>query len=128
MTAAPFYLILFDAHGLLFQASQGIDGVGIVLEFHTEDLPVVQNLISGKAAHACGKISIGDRLVCVGSQSTENKSFNQIRDLIVGPVGSKVTLRFRGASGEYECHDLLRGSIDDIAKNTKTEPSQQVWR
>jgi C-terminal processing protease CtpA/Prc len=92
---------------------EGSDGVGIVLEFQVDDLPVVQNMIPGKAAYACGKIAIGDRLTRVGLQSTENKGFSQIRDLIVGPIGSRVTLCFRGMSGEYQCKNLKRGSLDD---------------
>lgn len=95
------------------QSAHGTDGVGIVLEFQVEDLPIVQNLIPGKAAYSCGKIAIGDKLVRVGSQLTEHKGFSQIRDLIVGPIGSRVTLCFRGASGEYECEDLIRGSLSD---------------
>lgn len=88
-----------------------MDGVGIVLEFGTEHFPVVQNLIPGKAAHACGKITIGDRLIRIGSQPTEYKSFNQVRELIVGPTGSLVTLSFHGASGEYQCENLVRGPL-----------------
>jgi hypothetical protein len=93
------------------QSSQDVDGVGIVLEFGGEHLPVVKNLIPGKAAYACGKIVIGDRLVRIGTQPTEYKSFSQVRELIVGPTGSLVTLSFCGASGEYQCENLVRGSI-----------------
>ena len=103
--------MFFKIHNLLYQ---GMDGVGIVLEFNSDDLPIVQNLLPGKAAHACGKISIGDRLTRVGSQSTENKSFNQIRDLIVGPIGSRVSLSFRGVCEEYVCENLLRGPLEAL--------------
>jgi hypothetical protein len=88
-----------------------MDGVGIVLEFGADNFPVVQNLIPGKAAHACSKIIIGDRLIRIGSHPTEYKSFNQVRELIVGPTGSLVTLGFRGVSGEYECENLVRGPL-----------------
>jgi C-terminal processing protease CtpA/Prc len=98
----------------LFSQSGDTDGVGIVLEFGTgtEHFPVVQNLIPGKAAYACGKITIGDLLVRIGSHPTEYASFNQVRDLIVGPIGSRVTLSFRGASGEYQCENLVRGPVE----------------
>ena len=89
-------------------------GIGIVLEFGTgtEHFPVVQNLIPGRAAYACGKITIGDRLVRIGSHSTEYQNFNQVRELIVGPTGSLVTLSFCGASGEYNCENLVRGPLE----------------
>jgi hypothetical protein len=89
-------------------------GIGIVLEFGTgtEHYPVVQNLIPGRAAYACGKIGIGDRLVRIGSHSTEFKNFNQVREQIVGPTGSLVTLSFCGASGEYNCENLVRGPLE----------------
>ncbi len=85
--------------------------MGIVLDVDPDaHHPVVVSLVPGKAADGCKRIGVGDKLVAVAGQPTQGKTFNEVRDLIVGPVGSTVTLDFRGVAGEYKC-DLVRGSV-----------------
>jgi C-terminal processing protease CtpA/Prc len=87
-----------------------MEGVGIVLDVDPDaHHPVVVSLVPGKAADGCKRIGVGDRLVAVAGQATQGKTFNEVRDLIVGPVGSTVRLNFQGSSGDYQC-DLVRGS------------------
>ncbi len=93
---------------------QGIDGVGIVLEFGTEsDYPTVSSLVPGKSANACGLIKIGDVLMSVDRISTEKRTFDEIRSMIAGPVGTHVSLSFQGSQGAYECENLVRGNVND---------------
>ncbi len=96
------------------QKMQGIDGVGIVLEFNTDsDHPTVSSLVPGKSANACGLIKIGDVLLSVDGISTQKRAFDDIRSMIAGPVGTYVSLSFEGSDGAYECEKLLRGSVKD---------------
>ena len=105
---------------------QGIDGVGIVLEFSTDsDYPAVSSLVPGKSANACGLIKIGDVLKSVDRVSTQKKTFDEIRGMIAGPVGTHVSLSFQGSQGEYECDKLLRGNVNDsIPRSTNVSPSK----
>ena len=90
---------------------QGLEGVGIVLDFKTE-FPTVSSLVPGKAAKASGRISMGDFLLSVDQKSTKNKTFDEIRLMIAGPAGTFVALSFEGAQGVYE-EKLLRGSVKE---------------
>jgi hypothetical protein len=45
--------------------------------------------------------------------STQRKTFDEIRSLIAGPVGTYVSLSFQGSDGAYECEKLLRGNVID---------------
>jgi hypothetical protein len=90
--------------------SQAVEGVGIVLDVDPDaHHPVVVSLVPGKAADGCKRIGVGDKLVAVAGQATSGKTFNEVRDLIVGPVGSTVSLNFQGPAGAYQV-DLVRGS------------------
>ncbi len=46
-----------------------MEGVGLVLGFATQ-LPTILSLVKGKAAERCGRISVGDYLLSVGSRSS----------------------------------------------------------
>ena len=88
-----------------------MEGVGIVLDVDPDaHHPVVVSLVPGKAADGCKRISVGDKLIAVAGQATRGRTFNQVRNLIIGPVGSTVSLNFQGAAGDYRC-DLVRGSV-----------------
>jgi hypothetical protein len=102
-----------------------MDGVGIVLEFHSDsDYPTVSSLVPGKSANACGIIKIGDVLKSVDRISTQKKTFDEIRSMIAGPVGTYVSLSFQGSQGAYECEKLLRGNVNDsIQWSTHASPS-----
>jgi len=63
---------------------------------------IVDNLVQGSPAELCGKINVGDFLVNVGEEAVEFLATDEIVDMIVGPVGSDVTLTFEGADGLYE--------------------------
>ena len=71
----------------------------------------MRNLVPGLAAYCSGQVRIGDTLIGVDTQSTENLSFSEVRSLIVGPIGSRVDLTFLADDGEtYVCRGLVRGS------------------
>jgi hypothetical protein len=73
--------------------------------------PVVVLVLAGRPAALCGRIKIGDRLIAVGHTSTLGRSLAEVREMILGPSGSFVLLRFEGTTGAYECN-LTRGSGD----------------
>jgi C-terminal processing protease CtpA/Prc len=103
---------------------QGIDGVGIVLEFSSDlDHPKVSSLVPGKSASACGLIKIGDVLMRVDSLSTQKRTFDEIRSMIAGPVGTYVSLSFQGSEGAYECEKLVRGNVQDNSWSTHASQS-----
>ncbi len=89
---------------------QAVKGVGIVLDVDPDaHHPVVVSLVPGKAADGCKRIGVGDKLVAVDGQATSGKTFDEVRDLIVGPAGSSVSLNFQGPAGAYQV-ELVRGS------------------
>jgi hypothetical protein len=101
-----------------------MEGVGIVLDFYPHVRhPVVVSLMLGKAADRCKRIGIGDKLIAVAGQTTQGKTFYEVRDLIIGPVGSTVTLNFQGIASEYKC-DLVRGydKLDALAIEGACQP------
>jgi hypothetical protein len=110
------------------QGVPSIDGVGIVLEFGPDlDHPKVSSLVPGKSAGACGLIKIGDVLMGVDGTSTQKKTFDGIRNMIIGPVGTYVSLSFQGSDGAYECENLLRGNVHDY-RSWSTNASQTTIR
>ena len=96
------------------QGVNGMEGVGIVLDFKADsEHPSVSSLVPGRSAKTCGRIRIGDLLLSVDQKSTSSKTFEEIRAMIAGPVGTYVSLTFQGAEGIYECENLLRGIVKD---------------
>ena len=105
---------------------QASEGVGIVLDVEPDaHHPVVVSLVPGKAAEACGRIAVGDRLLAVAGQPTLHLTFNDVRDLIVGPVGTPVRLDFQGPEGDYHV-DLVRGAVRPDDLTAATPPPQQL--
>ena len=98
-------------------------GVGITIKIMENGQCIVLNTIPGGSAHECGKITPGDHLLgvldherCDDFMPTSGLEFNEIKDLIVGPRGSKISLRMRRSQGSVEtgiyiCDDLVRESL-----------------
>ena len=107
--------------------SEEIAGLGLAIEVPTNGQCRVLQTIIGGAAHSCGKISPGDILIAVLDRErsqeflkTEGLDFNEVRGLIAGRRGTKVTLKLQrqdstGDDGIYLCEDLVRSPIQPPA-------------
>jgi hypothetical protein len=105
--------------------SEEIAGLGLAIEVPPNGLCRVLQTIIGGAAHSCGKIAPGDILIAVLDRErapeflkTEGLDFNEVRGLIAGRRGTKVTLKLKrqdstdsDADGIYLCEDLVRSPI-----------------
>jgi C-terminal processing protease CtpA/Prc len=106
-------------------ASDEIAGLGLAIEVSNQGQCRVLHTIVGGSAHGCGKISPGDFLLAVLDRErsaeyllTSGLDFNEVKSLIAGRRGTKVTLKmqhqdsFEENSGEiYLCEDLIRSPI-----------------
>jgi hypothetical protein len=111
--------------------SEEIAGLGLAIEVpNTGQCRVLQTIIGG-AAHNCGKIFPGDNLIAVLDRErspeflkTEGLDFNEVRGLIAGRRGTKVTLKLQrqdsaGDDGIYLCEDLVRSPIQPPANSLR---------
>ena len=81
----------------------------MVVDIRAEtNCPVVVSVLAGRPAALCGQIKVGDQLIAVDQHSTRARTLAEVREMILGPRGSAVLLRFEGPSGGYEC-TLIRG-------------------
>ena len=106
-------------------ASDEIAGLGLAIEVSNQGQCRVLHTIVGGAAHSCGNISPGDILIAVLDRErspefliTAGLDFNEVKGLISGRRGTKVTLKlqrqdsFESNSSEvYLCEDLIRSPI-----------------
>jgi C-terminal processing protease CtpA/Prc len=104
-------------------ASSDSVGVGITIKIMENGQCIVLNTIPGGSAHECRKITPGDHLLGVLDREKSNDimptsglTFNEIKDLIVGPRRSKISLKMRRSQGSvetetYVCDDLVRESV-----------------
>ena len=102
-----------------------IAGLGLAIEVSNLGQCRVLHTIVGGSAHSCGKISPGDILIAVLDRErspeflpTEGLDFNEVRGLIAGRRGTKVTLKlqhqdsFGNNTDEiYLCEDLVRSPV-----------------
>ena len=104
-------------------ASSDLVGVGITIKIMENGQCIVLNTIPGGSAHECGNITPGDHLLGVCDHQrgedftpTSGLEFNDIKNLIVGPRGSKISLKMRRSQGSVEtgvyiCDGLVRESL-----------------
>lgn len=98
-------------------------GVGITIKILDNGQCTVINTIPGGSAHESGKITAGDLLLGVFDKergpdfvSTSGLEFNDIKSLIIGPQGSKISLKLQHKQGSvnagvYICEGLVREPI-----------------
>lgn len=104
-------------------ASSDSVGVGITIKIMENGQCIVLNTIPGGSAHECGKITPGDHLLGVLDHEkgndftpTSGLEFNEIKNLIIGPRGTRISLKMRRSQGNVEtgvyiCDDLVRESV-----------------
>lgn len=100
-----------DPHSLLYTPAQArqfatqidneISGIGVVLDF-TVNPPGIKSVFPGGPAAGAG-VAACDRLIAIEGVPTDGKTFDQVVDHILGPVGTAVWLTFdRDKSGLRE--------------------------
>ena len=116
--------------------------VGIGITIKTEEGTgkcTVLNTVVGGAAFATGKIAPGDKLLGVWDKERDlewidvyGKDFHQVKGLILGPKGSKVSLMLQKSDLEgvtYYCEDIERGpqlTEMSICSSTQESPTAAV--
>jgi hypothetical protein len=91
-------------------------GVGIYFQESGSDI-VVNHLIRGGSAERSGKVQAGDIIISIDDKDVRNKGVGEMRNFIVGPEGSTVTLGFMRDGGSFTVA-LLRGSPEYITTGT----------
>mmetsp|Transcript_51712 Transcript_51712/g.121322 ORF Transcript_51712/g.121322 Transcript_51712/m.121322 type:complete len:154 (+) Transcript_51712:360-821(+) len=79
----------------------------------------VYDVVNGTSAWECGRIEKGDQLIGINGNPVSGNKLAHVKPLIVGRIGSTVTLSFRrkyGARSEYTI-TLIRGA-ERIGKPT----------
>ena len=99
--------------------------VGIVKTEEGNGKCTVLNTVVGGAAFATGKIAPGDKLLGVWDKERDlewidvyGKDFHQVKGLILGPKGSKVSLMLQKSDLEgviYYCEDIERGPLTEMS-------------
>ncbi|EKX38951.1 hypothetical protein GUITHDRAFT_143937, partial [Guillardia theta CCMP2712] len=86
-------------------------GVGLLMQFDPTALCVViKGCVKGGAADRDGRIEASDVIVAVDGVEARDKSIEQVREMIIGPQGSSVTLKLKKAQGETLESVLVRGT------------------
>ena len=110
-------------------------GVGITIKTLGNGQCTVVNTIPGGSAHECGKIVGGDLLLGVYDKarapdyiSTSGLDFNVIKSLIIGPKGSRISLKLQHHSGSpktgtYICEDLVREPLPSMPYERGMSPT-----
>ena len=83
-------------------------GAGIILHCNSRGLMVVAGLVPAGPAEKSGKISINDILVSVNSVPVSLFTYEQVVDMLLGPVDSLLTLSFRPPFTEEQREVKLR--------------------
>ena len=90
--------------GIMFEdrpLTTGLHGPKAERDWHRKWGVVVDDLIPGGPADVSGKVRPGDVLVAVGGEDLGERGVSQVAGLVLGPVGSVVTLKMRRGSEEF---------------------------
>ena len=107
---------------LASEGSCGVAGIGLVFVQsrmgQSKGMVIVEEIVAGSSAESNGTISAGDVLLSVDGVLVTSKDLTQIRSLIVGNVGTTVTLELeRGGQRQHESRrysvTLRRGQCDE---------------
>ena len=96
-----------------------VAGLGLVLAAPPQGMknPVIQELVEGGAAKACGKMSAGDLLLAVDGAATQGAGLEDVEVMLCGKVGSKMTIRAQtpGSKKAYEVAVVRELAADEAA-------------
>lgn len=102
-------------------------GIGIKIEAPIEaggdGVVRVDDVIASGPAAKSGKVAVDDAILDVGGRSTVGRSVEEVRTLIVGPVGTPVTITARKESGERYIVTLIRsgGGHEGLSVEERSE-------
>jgi hypothetical protein len=85
-----------------------IAGVGLFFVQRINGTCIVDEIIPGSSVAADGRIRVGDMLLSVDGLPVSGKDLAEIRNMIVGPIGTKVSLELQRDKG-------IRGMPQQIA-------------
>jgi len=91
----------------------GLAGIGLLMQQDggAESPVFIKSVVAGGACERDGSISVGDGVLAVNGERVIGSSVASIRERIVGPIGSTVTVTFESSkTGEVYERTLMRGN------------------
>lgn len=87
-------------------------GVGLLLaEVEGSPYVIVKQVVPRGAADRTGRIRVGDQILKVAGQDAQGMGVTELRNIIVGDQGSKITMRFKHPDTQEMIEmDLVRGT------------------
>ena len=82
---------------------QKIVGVGIVFVDGADGL-VVESLVPGSGAAACGDVLVGDKILTIQGEDVSGQPAAEIAKLVAGPVGDNRDANSGQAAQRRYCH------------------------
>ncbi len=111
------------------EQSKESSGVGLSISGDNYGRFQIVSLTEGGPAKACELIRVGDFLVAVDETPTIGKGIQDVRPLIVGPVGSSVVLRFQrpGVTESFSVKITRRPpKLSTMSTTSPSKPTKQV--
>ncbi len=62
---------------------------------------IIKSILPGGSCDLDGNCNVGDAIIAVNSEKVANRPVAQVREKIVGPVGTTVVILFRRPNGDY---------------------------
>ena len=92
----------------------GLAGIGILMKQDgPENKVFIKSIVAGGACERDGIISVGDSVLAVDGDSVVGYPIEDIREKIVGPIGSQVRVGFeKQSTGEAYARSLVRGNAE----------------
>lgn len=81
---------------------RGIGGVGIYFKMSEDGAFVVSDIASSGSAFKEGTVQKNDVLVYVNYENVEGRHLSYIKSLVLGPVGSLISMGFRRPQGNHD--------------------------
>jgi len=100
-------------------------GIGIYIADKTFE---IRQLVESAAAHASGQIHVGDFLVAIDGQDIESQSIKIVREMLLGPPGSWVSLELKRWVVPADNNDNIdegrprKGKNEIIKKSVNSDP------
>jgi len=94
------------------ESHQGLAGIGLLMQQDggPNTKVFIKNVVPGGACGRDGVVQVGDYVVGVNSNNVIGLPVAEIRERIVGPIGSQIRVSFERPSGEVYERTLTRGN------------------
>ncbi len=90
-------------------------GIGVIIQ-QVDDYVTVMSCVSGGGAEACG-VKSGDRISKVDGVDAKGLSVDKVQDMVVGELGTDVTVTFLRGGVEFDC-TITRGEVTGTTVGT----------